>query len=126
MGNGSPAPAKEKKPQKFKSFLDESSPLLPRNQEEVEHVNGFNGASFAEVVFNLSTNIIGAGIMALPATMKVLGLIVGIAMIFFVAFLTGASIELLLRLSKAEKLVTYGRIVLQIWKNWKDRAANLF
>ena len=90
MGNGSPTPAKEKKPQKFKKFLDENSPLLPRNQEKVEHVNGFNGASSARVVFNLLTNIVGAGIMALPTTMKVL---VGIAKIFFVAFLTGLQLS---------------------------------
>ncbi|XXG63173.1 hypothetical protein AAC387_Pa05g1418 [Persea americana] len=111
MGNGSPAPVKEKKPQKFENVLDENSPLLPRNEEEVVYVDGFNGASFAGAVFNLSTNIVGAGIMALPATMKVLGLSVGIAMIIFVAFLAEASIELLLRFSKAGKSVTYGGVM---------------
>jgi sodium-coupled neutral amino acid transporter 2 len=62
-------------------------------------------------VFNLSTTIVGAGIMALPATMKVLGLVLGVAMIIFMAFLTEASIELLLRFSRAGKSASYGGLM---------------
>ncbi|CAI9758264.1 unnamed protein product [Fraxinus pennsylvanica] len=47
--------------------------------------------------------------MALPATMKVLGLVVGIAMIIFMAFLAEASFELLLRNSRTAKSVSYAR-----------------
>lgn len=111
MRKGSIASVKEKKPQKNKHVMDENSPLLPRKQEDAVHVEGFNGASYAGAVFNLSTNIVGAGIMALPATMKVLGLGPGIAMIIFVAFLAEASIELLLRFSKAGKSITYGGVM---------------
>eukprot|EP00262_Sarcandra_glabra_P021259 TRINITY_DN8885_c0_g1_i2.p1 TRINITY_DN8885_c0_g1~~TRINITY_DN8885_c0_g1_i2.p1 ORF type:complete len:460 (+),score=59.15 TRINITY_DN8885_c0_g1_i2:478-1857(+) len=116
---------KEKKPQRNKQIVDEKAPLLPRRRDEDVEFDGFNGASFSGAVFNLSTTIVGAGIMALPATMKVLGLGPGIAMIVFVAFLTEASIEMLLRFSRAGKSVSYGgvmgdafgrigRIVLQI------------
>lgn len=63
--------------------INEESPLLPKNHATEE----FNAkrASFTASVFNISTSIIGAGIMALPATMKVLGLGLGIGMIVFVA-----------------------------------------
>uniref|UniRef100_A0A6N2ME10 Amino acid transporter transmembrane domain-containing protein n=1 Tax=Salix viminalis TaxID=40686 RepID=A0A6N2ME10_SALVM len=76
--------------------VDENAPLLPKRQEDVGFEE-FNGASFTGVVFNLSTTIVGAGIMALPAIMKVLGLVLGVALIIFMAFLTEASIEMLLR-----------------------------
>ncbi|XP_024966038.1 amino acid transporter AVT6A-like [Cynara cardunculus var. scolymus] len=49
--------------------------------------------------------------MALPATMKVLGLIPGIALIIFMAFLTNASIDLLLRFSRAGKSISYGGVM---------------
>lgn len=111
MGNVSLGSIKKEEPEKKEHVMDENSPLLPRKQEDVEHVEGFNGASFAGAVLNLSTNIVGAGIMALPATMKVLGLSLGIAMIIFVAFLAEASIELLLRFSKVGNSVTYGGVM---------------
>ncbi|CAI9784989.1 unnamed protein product [Fraxinus pennsylvanica] len=65
-------------------------------------------------MFNLSTTIVGAGIMALPATSKVLGLFVRIAMIVFMAFLTEASIELLLRYSRTAKLVSYAECLYKL------------
>ncbi|KAK1274529.1 hypothetical protein QJS04_geneDACA007781 [Acorus gramineus] len=49
--------------------------------------------------------------MALPATMKVMGLIPGILMIVFMAFLTESSIEMLLRFSRAGKTVSYGGVM---------------
>lgn len=87
---------------------NEKSPLLPNQQGPDEE---FNGASFTGAVFNLSTTIIGAGIMALPATMKVLGLGVGIAMIVFVAVLTEASVEILLRFSRVGNATSYGGVM---------------
>ncbi|XP_068637813.1 amino acid transporter AVT6A-like [Aristolochia californica] len=103
------APLKEKKQRKHKPIVDEKAPLLPKH-EGIAH-DGFNGASFPGAVFNLSTTIVGAGIMALPATMKVLGLAPGIAMIVFMAFLTEASIEMLLKFSKAGKSSSYGALM---------------
>ncbi|PON58045.1 Amino acid transporter, transmembrane domain containing protein [Parasponia andersonii] len=106
------SPKKEKRSsRKSKAVVDEKAPLLPKRHVEDGGIDEFNGASFSGAVFNLSTTIIGAGIMALPATMKVLGLILGVALIIFMAFLTEASIELMLRFSKAGKSVSYGGLM---------------
>lgn len=97
---------------------DENSALLLPQREgcHVDDGDGnaaqeFDGGSFTGAVFNLSTTIIGAGIMALPATMKVLGLGLGVGLIVFVAILTEASLEMLLRFSKAGKSVSYGGVM---------------
>ena len=55
------------------------------NFHYIEFLYLLKRTSFTALVFNISTSIIGAGIMALPATMKVLGLGLGIGMIMFVA-----------------------------------------
>ncbi|CAL5054585.1 unnamed protein product [Urochloa decumbens] len=89
--------------------------LLPNKNQQGGDDGGagagddFHGASFSGAVFNLSTTIVGAGIMALPATMKVLGLAPGIALIVLAALLTDASIELLVRFSRAAGAKSYGR-----------------
>ena len=102
------AAKKDRKSRKGKAVVNEKAPLLPKRHDEDAGFDEFNGASFSGGVFNLSTTIVGAGIMALPATMKVLGLILGVALIVFMAFLTDASIELLLRFSRAGKTASYG------------------
>lgn len=94
-----------------KRILDETVPLLPSKQEETGEFDEFNGASFAGAVFNLSTTIVGAGIMSLPATMKVLGLVPGILLIVFFAFFTEQSIDMLIRSSRAGKTVSYGGVM---------------
>ncbi|KAG6656873.1 amino acid transporter AVT6A-like isoform X2 [Carya illinoinensis] len=111
MTIGNVAPKEERESRKAKAIFDEKAPLLPRRQEEDVRFDEFPGASFTGAVFNLSTTIIGAGIMALPATMKVLGLGLGIAMIIFMAVLTDASIEMLLKFSRAGKLASYGSLM---------------
>nr|GMD22785.1 amino acid transporter AVT6A-like [Ipomoea batatas] len=71
----------------------------------------FNGGSFLGSVFNLSTTIVGAGIMALPATMKVLGLGLGISIIIFMAVLANFSIDILLRFSRGGGSNSYGGVM---------------
>lgn len=88
-----------------------SAPLLQESSSESDGGGEFNGASFSGAVFNLATTIIGAGIMALPATMKILGLIPGIAMIVLMAFLTDASIDFLLRFSNIGNQRSYGGVM---------------
>uniref|UniRef100_A0A6N2N1Y4 Amino acid transporter transmembrane domain-containing protein n=1 Tax=Salix viminalis TaxID=40686 RepID=A0A6N2N1Y4_SALVM len=122
MTIGNNPPKKERKSKRIKP-VDENAPLLPKRQEDVGF-DEFNGASFTGAVFNLSTTIVGAGIMALPATMKVLGLVLGVALIIFMAFLTEASIELLLRFSRAGKSASYGGLMGMLWKDWKDSLAS--
>ena len=96
-------------------FAGASDPLLPTKRDGDEDDAGasafheFDGASFAGAVFNLSTTIVGAGIMALPATMKVLGLVPGLVLIVLSALLTDASIELLVRFNRAAGVRTYAK-----------------
>ena len=111
MTIGGVSPAENKGRRSNKEILDEKSPLLPTKREGDGGFDEFNGASFSGAVFNLSTTIVGAGIMALPATMKVVGLLPGIAMIIFFAFLTEASIEMLIRFSRAGKTVSYAGVM---------------
>lgn len=69
------------------------------------------GSSFSGAVFNLSTTIVGAGIMALPAAVKQLGLIPGLVMIILCAMLTESSISMLVRFTRASKSSTYSGVV---------------
>ncbi|PON82134.1 Amino acid transporter, transmembrane domain containing protein [Trema orientale] len=69
------------------------------------------GASFHGSVFNLSGSVIGSGIMSLPATLNVLGLVPGVALIIVAALLTEASIEMLVRFSKPGSVFSYGDLM---------------
>ncbi|KAF3431652.1 hypothetical protein FNV43_RR26383 [Rhamnella rubrinervis] len=104
---------KPHKSRKCKQPSDEKSALLlpDRHDNDENAAQEFDGASFTGAVFNLSTTIIGAGIMALPATMKVLGLGLGVGLIVFVAIMTEASLEMLLRFSKVGESVSYGGVM---------------
>jgi amino acid permease len=63
-----------------------------------EHSGGHGGgASVSGAVFNLSTSIIGAGIMSIPAAMRVLGVAPALVLIAAVAFLSDVSVEFMLR-----------------------------
>jgi len=97
---------------------NETTPLLPVKVEEEEGFHEFNGASFSGAVFNLSTTIVGAGIMALPASIKMLGLIPGLLMIVFVALLTEASIDMLIRCSHQGKITSYGWLMGEAYGQW--------
>ncbi|KAL8490214.1 hypothetical protein ACS0TY_025452 [Phlomoides rotata] len=80
-----------------------SAPLIPK-----DHGGGeFGGASYTGAVFNLSTTIVGAGIMALPATLKQLGAIPGLIIIVLAGMLTEKSVEIVLRFSRAAKTSSY-------------------
>ncbi|XP_068648238.1 amino acid transporter AVT6E [Aristolochia californica] len=70
-----------------------------------------NGSGISGAVFNLTTSIIGAGIMALPATMKVLGVLLGTSLIVVMGVISEFSIELLVRLSVLRKASSYGEVV---------------
>ncbi|WVZ79225.1 hypothetical protein U9M48_026829 [Paspalum notatum var. saurae] len=69
------------------------------------------GSSVPDAVFNLATSIIGAGIMALPATMKVLGVAVGLVSILVMGILSEITIELLVRFSAYCRALSYGEVV---------------
>ncbi|OIW17312.1 hypothetical protein TanjilG_22424 [Lupinus angustifolius] len=112
MTIGSFEPKSERKrSRKNKAVVDENAPLLPKSQESDVGFDDFNGASFSGAVFNLSTTIIGAGIMALPATLKQLGMVPGLVAIIFMAFLTEKSIEFMIRFTRAGKSTSYGSLM---------------
>lgn len=75
---------------------DAGVPLLPTNRG-IEKRRIGEEASVSGAVFNVSTSIIGAGIMSIPATLKVLGVVPAFFLIVIVAFLSDLSVNLLLR-----------------------------
>ncbi|KAJ0006723.1 hypothetical protein Pint_30210 [Pistacia integerrima] len=75
------------------------------------HGQNNSGSGTYGAVFNLTTTIIGAGMMALPATMKVLGLTLGFLLIIFIGILSEISVELLVRYSVFCKASSYGEVV---------------
>ncbi|XP_076891930.1 amino acid transporter AVT6A-like [Bidens hawaiensis] len=94
-----PSRKHSKKKDKDSSIItvNDKTPLISKKQSTTH--NEFNGASMSGAVMNLSTTIIGAGIMALPATMKVLGLGVGVVVIVMVAVLSEKTVRMLLKYS---------------------------
>uniref|UniRef100_A0A0E0C9N7 Amino acid transporter transmembrane domain-containing protein n=1 Tax=Oryza meridionalis TaxID=40149 RepID=A0A0E0C9N7_9ORYZ len=66
-------------------------PLLP------EFSGSGHGASVCGAVFNVSTSIIGAGIMSIPAAMRVLGVLPALLLIAAVAALSDSSVDFMLR-----------------------------
>lgn len=87
-------------------------PLLSESESQQDAGNPVqNNGSFTGAVLNLSTTIVGAGIMALPATMKILGLILGLSLLALLGLLTYVSIEFLLRFSQAARVNSYGGVM---------------
>lgn len=86
--------------------FDELPLILVPDSESKDVGSGVPGA-----VFNLATSVIGAGIMALPAAMKVLGVAFGLFSIVVMGILSEISIELLVRFSVLCKSSSYGDVV---------------
>lgn len=80
-------------------------PLLPGSQRTGQP------ASVSGAVFNVATSIIGAGIMSIPAILKVLGVVPAFAMILIVAVLAELSVEFLLRFTHAGETTTYAGVM---------------
>lgn len=80
------------------------APLLPELQPPTDSAvneDSGGGASFSSAVFNISTSIIGAGIMSIPATLRVLGVVPALAIMAAVALLCDVSVEFLTRYTAA-------------------------
>ncbi|KAK9159225.1 hypothetical protein Scep_005799 [Stephania cephalantha] len=67
--------------------------------------------SVTGAVFNVSTSVIGAGIMSIPATLKVLGVFPALILILIIAFLSDVSVDFLLRHTLAGKSKTYAGVM---------------
>lgn len=88
------------------------APLLPKLIQPSENTGKISeGASISGAVFNVSTSMIGAGIMSIPATLKVLGIIPGFFIIIIMAFLVEITVEFLLRYTHSGESNTYAGVM---------------
>lgn len=92
-------------------IVEERAPLLQKIHDVESGFDGAVKASFYGSVLNLSCTIVGSGIMSLPATLKILGLVPGVILIVSAAVLAEASIEMLLRFSKPGSSFSYGDVM---------------
>ncbi|XP_058787639.1 amino acid transporter AVT6D-like [Vicia villosa] len=67
--------------------------------------------SIPGAVFNVATSIIGAGIMSIPAILKVLGVFPSFALIAIVAVLAEVSVDFLMRFTHAGDTTTYSGVM---------------
>lgn len=100
-------------------------PLLQdlKSSEGQNSSSSEKGASFSGAVFNISTTMIGAGIMSIPATIKVLGIVPGFILILLVALVVEVTVEFLLRYTNSGESSTYagmsgGTLHLGILQEW--------
>lgn len=85
------------------------APLLPELSSQ--EAKAPRRASVLGAVFNVSTSIIGAGIMSIPATLKVLGVAPALGLIVIIALLVDVSVEFLLRFTHSGRSTTYAGLM---------------
>ncbi|XP_043705533.1 amino acid transporter AVT6C-like [Telopea speciosissima] len=97
----------------MKKEADIHASLLPelRPPLESKSTDTDGGASVSGAVFNVSTSIIGAGIMSIPATFKVLGVVPALAMMVIIAILSDVSVNFLLKYTNAGNSTTYAGVM---------------
>ncbi|CAI9091814.1 OLC1v1026930C1 [Oldenlandia corymbosa var. corymbosa] len=87
-----------------------SVPLLP--EVRTEEVETSDGASISSAIFNVSTSMVGAGIMSIPATFKVLGIIPSFVVILIIAFFVDVTVEFLLKYTRHTGVLdSYGALM---------------
>ncbi|KAI9110675.1 hypothetical protein K1719_018113 [Acacia pycnantha] len=79
--------------------------LLPKSKASVKP------ASVSGAVFNVATSIIGAGIMSIPATLKVMGVIPAFLMILVIGLLAEVSGDFLMRFTHSGGTTTYSGVM---------------
>ncbi|GLT57717.1 hypothetical protein SLA2020_306690 [Shorea laevis] len=95
---------------------DQTRPGAPEFDPLLQDVNSLenqipSGASISGAVFNISTTTVGAGIMSIPAAVKVLGIVPGFVVILVMAFLVDVSVEFMLRYPQYGKSTTYAGLM---------------
>lgn len=81
---------------------------------EVEPINDEGpsaGASISGAIFNISTGMVGAGIMSIPATFKVLGVIPSFLVILIISYFVEVTVEFLLKYTQSGQCDTYGELM---------------
>lgn len=74
--------------------------LLPEHAGDDDAPRVGGSASVLGAVFNVSTTVVGAGIMSIPAAMRVLGVAPAVALIAGVAVLANAAVDFMLRYTR--------------------------
>lgn len=102
---------------------DEAEAVAHPLLQDLKSLEGQNsssekGASFSGAVFNISTTMIGAGIMSIPATIKVLGIVPGFILILLVALVVEVTVEFLLRYTNSGESSTYAGMVGESFGPW--------
>ncbi|XP_051146781.1 amino acid transporter AVT6C-like isoform X2 [Andrographis paniculata] len=87
------------------------APLLQEIQSGDDKRQDDAGASISGAIFNISTGMVGAGIMSIPATFKVLGVIPSIVVIMVIAYLVEVTVEFLLKYTHSVESNTYGKLM---------------
>ncbi|GLT97376.1 hypothetical protein SLE2022_149430 [Rubroshorea leprosula] len=95
---------------------DQPRPGAPELDPLLQDVNSLenqipSGASISGAVFNISTTTVGAGIMSIPAAIKVLGVVPGFVVVMVMAFLVDVSVEFMLRYTQYGKSTTYAGLM---------------
>ncbi|XP_047943834.1 amino acid transporter AVT6C-like [Salvia hispanica] len=85
--------------------IEVQAPLLP----EFEPIN--DDRSISGAVFNISTGMVGAGIMSIPATFKVLGVIPSFLVILIMSYFVEVTVEFLLKYTQSGHCNTYGELM---------------
>ncbi|CAI5513187.1 unnamed protein product [Closterium sp. Naga37s-1] len=106
------------------SLPTESTPLLPAKAQDIpSHASldqngesegishGHPGSTLGSAIFNLSNTIIGAGIMGLPATIKVLGIPLGLTVLAIMGVVNEYSLQRILRSTTAAKAWSFGDLM---------------
>lgn len=83
------------------------APLLPVEQNE----RSGEGGSISGAIFNISTGMVGAGIMSIPATFKVLGVIPSFFVILLVGYFVEVTVDFLLKYTHSGESDSYGGLM---------------
>lgn len=104
----------------------ENIPLLSDKEKLPSDSNSnLQDGSIPGAVFNVSTTMIGAGIMSIPATIKVLGIVPGFLVIVLVAIITDITVEFMLRYSACDQSITYAGMVSESYGKLGSLAAKI-
>ncbi|KAJ0259464.1 Amino acid transporter AVT6D [Hirschfeldia incana] len=87
------------------------APLLPNQEPSSSSSPEEKHGSFAGAIFNVSTSIVGAGIMSIPAAFKVLGVIPSLSIIVIIAWLSNVSAGFLMKSTVAGDATTYAGVM---------------
>ncbi|GAA0160810.1 amino acid transporter [Lithospermum erythrorhizon] len=93
---------------------DGGGPLLPEvhHQERVVYDDRRSGGgSISGAIFNVSTGMVGAGIMSIPATFKVLGIVPSFVVILVIAFFVEVTVDFLLKYTHFGESHTYAGLM---------------